>query len=150
MAGAEDPAIFLCKNLLKCINKYMATFNSQVLSAFGLTPLNLSYSLSGGDDTVELRSVGTVDDKAVVGIAFNALTTTPVGTFSTLSAFNGTTVRVDRGYNGSEMALVLADGSTSLFTVVTGLSGTTKQTLTTASFDSSWPEIVKLVQLGYR
>lgn len=149
MAGAEDPAIFLCKNILECINKYMATFNSQVLSAFGLTPLNLSYSLSGGDNTVELRSVGTVDGKAVVGIAFNALTTTPVGTFSTLSAFNGTTARVDRGYHGSEMAAILTDGSTSLFTVVTG-TGTTKQTLTTASFDSSWPEIARLVQLGYK
>ena len=128
----------------------MATFNSQVLSAFGLEPLNLNYSLSGGNDTVVLLSVGTVSGKQVTGIAFNELTSTPVGTFSTLSAFDGTTVKVDRGYNGSEMAVIFADGSTSLFTAATGLSGATKQTLAAAAFDSSWPEITRLVELGYR
>lgn len=128
----------------------MATFNSQVLSAFGLEPLNLNYSLSGGNDTVVLLSVGTVSGKQVTGIAFNELTSTPVGTFRTLSAFDGTTVKVDQGYNGSEMAVIFADGSTSLFTVATNLSGTAKQTLAAAAFDSSWPEIARLVELGYR
>lgn len=149
MAGAEDPAIFLYKNNLKGINNYMATFNSQVLSAFGLAPLNLNFSLSGGNDTVELLTVGSTDGKQAVGIAFNALTTTPVGTFRTLSAFSGTTVRVDQGYNGSEMAVVYKDGSTSLFTAATG-AGITQQTLSTPAFNSSWPEIVRLVKLGYR
>lgn len=130
----------------------MATysFDSQVLSAFGTAPLPLTYSLSGASNTVELLTVGTVGGKQVEGIAFNALTTTPVGTFRTLSAFEGTTVRVDQAYSGSQMAVIFTDGSTSLFTAVTSTSTTTKQTLTAADFNASWPEVRRLVQLGYR
>ena len=127
----------------------MTTFNSQVLSAFGLPPINTSWSLSGSNNTVELLTVGTVGVKQVLGIAFNALTATPTGVWSTLSADIGTSVRVDRGYVGSQMAVIFTDESTSLFTTVTGIT-TTKQTLTASAFDSSWPEIVRLVELGYR
>ena len=129
----------------------MATysFDSQVLSAFGTAPLPLTYSLSGASNTVQLLTVGTVGGKQVEGIAFNALTTAPVGTLRTLSAFEGTTVKVDQAYSGSQMAVIFTDGSTSLFTAVTG-TGTTKQTLTAADFNASWPEVRRLVQLGYR
>lgn len=125
----------------------MATFNSQVLSAFGLEPLNLNYSLSGGSNTVVLLTVGTVGGKQVSGIAFDEIAS-PVGTLTTLSAFNGTTVKVDSGYNGSQMAVIFTDGSTSLFTATTSI--TAAQTLGAATFDNSWPEIARLVELGYR
>lgn len=131
----------------------LISFNSQVLSAFGLGPLNLNYSLSGGSfgyNTVELRTVGTTSSKQVVGVAFNSLTSPGSGTgvFSTLSAFNGTTLRVDRAYSGATFALIFSDRSTSLFTVTTAAT-TTQQTLTANDFDSVWPEIRRLRLLEY-
>lgn len=131
------------------------SFNNQVLSSFGLGPLNLSWSLSstGQFKTVELLTTGTTASKAVRGVAFNTLLSSAVspasgtGSFATLSAFAGTTFRVDRAYNGQTMAVIFTDESSSLFTVVTG---TALQTLTANGFDTSFPQIQKEVYLGYR
>jgi hypothetical protein len=127
------------------------SFNNQALSAFGLSPVNLSWSLSsaGQYQTVELRTVGTVGTKQVRGIAFNTLTSPASGTgnFATLSAATGTSFRVDSAYNGQTMAVVFTDDTSSLFTVVTG---TTVQGLTANEFDTSYPVIQKEVYLGYR
>lgn len=133
------------------------SFNNQVLSSFGTNPVNLSWSLSSAGQwkTVELLTTGTTASKAVRGIAFNTLLSSAVspasgtGSFATLSAFNGTTFRVDRAYNGQTMAVVFTDDSSSLFTVVTGAT-TTQQTLTANGFDTSFPVIQKEVYLGYR
>ena len=133
------------------------SFNNQVLSAFGLDPVNLSWSLSstGQFKTVELLTTGTTASKAVRGVAFNTLLSSAVspasgtGSFATLSAFAGTTFRVDRAYNGQTMAVIFTDESSSLFTVVTGAT-TTQQTLTANGFDTSFPQIQKEVYLGYR
>ena len=140
------------------------SFNNQVLSAFGTGPLNLSWSLSstGQFKTVELLSTGTgstasptLSTKIVRGVAFNTLLSSAVspasgtGSFATLSAFSGTTFRVDRAYNGQTMAVVFTDDSSSLFTVVTGVT-TTQQTLTANGFDTSFTHIQKEVYLGYR
>jgi hypothetical protein len=133
------------------------SFNNQVLSAFGLGPLNLSWSLSstGQFKTVELLTTGTTASKAVRGVAFNTLLSSAVspasgtGSFATLSAFADTTFRVDRAYNGQTMAVIFTDESSSLFTVVTG-DTTTQQTLTANGFDTSFPQIQKEVYLGYR
>ncbi len=136
-------------------------FNNQALSAFGDSPANLSWSLSssGTFKTVELLTVGTagttpaLSSKRVRGIAFNTLLSSAVspasgtGSFATLSAFSGTTFRVDRAYNGGTMALLFTDESSSLFTVLTG---TTQQSLTANGFDTSFPEIKRLWLLGYR
>jgi len=135
----------------------VTSFNNQVLSAFGLAPLNLNFSLSstGTFKTVELLTVGTTSTKAVEGVAFNTLLSSAVspasgtGSFATLSAFSGTTLRVDRAYNGKTMAVVFTDGSSSLFNVVTGAS-TTRQTLTSNGFDTSFPKIKTEVHLGFR
>ena len=138
-------------------------FNNQALSAFGDSPANLSWSLSssGTFKTVELLTVGTagttpeLSSKRVRGIAFNTLLSSAVspasgtGSFATLSAFSGTTFRVDRAYNGSTMALLFTDESSSLFTALTG-AGTTQQSLTANGFDTSFPEIKRLWLLGYR
>jgi hypothetical protein len=137
------------------------SFTSQVLSAFGQTPSNLSWSVSGGSggfNTVELLTVGTgpintasLSAKQVRGITFNALTSPASGTglFSTLSAATGTTLRVDRAYNGTTFAVIYTDNTSSLFTCVTG-AGTTSQSLTSNGYDTVTPEIRRLVVLGYR
>jgi hypothetical protein len=138
-------------------------FNNQALSAFGDRPSNLGWSLSssGTFKTVELLTVGTagttpaLSSRLVRGIAFNTLLSSAVSpasgtnSFATLSAFSGTTFRVDRAYNGQTMAVVFTDESSSLFTVVTGAT-TTQQTLTANGFNTSFPEIKRLWLLGYR
>jgi hypothetical protein len=138
------------------------SFTSQVLSAYGQSPSNLSWSISGGSggfNTVELLTVGTgpinnasLSAKQVRGIAFNALTSPAsgaAGAFATLSAATGTTLRVNSAYNGSTFAVIYTDNSSTLFTCVTG-TGTTAQTLTANGFDSVTPEVRRLFVLGYR
>ena len=135
------------------------SFNNQVLSAFGQTPSNLSWSLSstGKYKTVELLTTGTgtlasptLSAKKVRGVVFNTLTSPASGTgvWASLSAFSGTTFRVDAAYNGQTMGLIYDDDSSTLFTVVTGAT-TTKQSLTANGFDTSYPEIKRLWTLGY-
>lgn len=132
------------------------SFNSQVLSAYGQSPSNLAWSLSGATNTVILSTVGTgpinvasLSAKQVRGIAFNALTSPASGTgdFATLSAATGTTFRVDRAYNGSTFAVIYTDNSSTIFTCVTG---TAAQSLTANGFDSVTPEVRRLFVLGYR
>lgn len=137
------------------------SFTSQALSAYGQSPANLSWSVSGGsvtNKTVELLTVGTgpinnasLSAKRVRGIAFNALTSpaSGTGTFTTtpLSAATGTTFRVDRAHNGATFAVLYTDGSSTLFTCVTG---TAAQSLTSNNFDTTYPEIRRLFVLGYR
>ena len=130
-------------------------FNNQVLSAFGQTPSNLSWSLSsaGTYKTVELRTVGTntgtLSTIGVRGLAFNTLTSpaSGTGTFVTLSAALGTTFRVDRAYNNATFAILYTNGTSSLFTCLTG---TTLQSLTANGFDTTYPEVRRLWLLGYR
>ena len=127
------------------------SFNNQALSSFGTTPVNLNWSLSstGEFKTVELVSTGTANNSQVRAIAFNALTAPASGTgsFTTLSAAIGTTLRVDQAYNGQTMALIFTDNSSSLFTVATGAA---TQSLTANGFNTSYPQIQKEVYLGYR
>jgi hypothetical protein len=84
----------------------------------------------------------------VRGIAFNALTNPASGTnsFATLSANTGTSFRVDRAYNGQTFAVIYTDGSSTLFTCVTG---TTVQSLTSNGFDTTFPETRRKYLLGY-
>ncbi len=136
------------------------SFTSQALSAYGQTPSNLAWSVSGGSTsykTVELLTVGTgpfnntsLSAKQVRGIAFDALTSpaSGTGTFTAaLSAATGTTFRVDRAHNGATFAVLYTDGSSTLFTCTTG---TTAQSLTSNNFDTTYPEIRRLFVLGYR
>lgn len=136
----------------------VVSFNNQALSASGLPPLNLSWSLSstGTFKTVELLTAGTgplnsttLSAKRVEGIAFNTLTSPASGTglFATLSAATGTTFRVDRAYNGSQFAVIYNDGTSSLFTCATSMAA---QTLTFNNDETGFPEISRLVYLGYR
>lgn len=135
------------------------SFTSQALSAYGQTPSNLSWSISGGSTsfkTVELLTVGTgplnnasLSAKQVRGIAFNALTSPASGTnaFVTLSAATGTTFRVNTAHNNTTFGVIYTDGSSTLFTCLTGTTG---QSLTANNFDTTYPEIRRLFVLGYR
>ena len=135
------------------------SFNNQALSSYGITPSNLTFSVSGDSPikTLELLTVGTgpvlsaaLSAKRVRGIAFNALTSPASGTgiFATLSAATGTTLRVDRAYNGRTFAVIYTDGASTLFTAVTGV-GTTAQSLTANGFDTTIPETRRKYLLGY-
>ena len=123
------------------------SYNNQALSAFGQTPSNLAWSLSGtgSPKTVELRTVGTgppnsptLSSKQVRGLLFNTLTNPASGTgaFVTLSAFNGTSFRVDRAYQGATLSLLYTDYTSSLFVCQTG---TVVQSLTANGYDSVSP-----------
>ena len=140
----------------------VVSFNNQALSAYGLAPLNLSWSLSstGRFKTVELLTVGTgplnsttLSSKRVEGLAFNTLLSSAVspasgtGLFATLSAATGTTFRVDRAHNGAQFAVLYTDSTSSLFTCATA---TAAQTLTFNNDETGFPEITRLVYLGYR
>jgi len=132
------------------------SYNNQALSAFGQTPANLSWSVSGTGlpKTVELLTVGTgplnvasLSAKQVRGLLFNSLTNPASGTgiTATLSAFNGTTFRVDRAYQGATLSLLYTDNTSTLFVCQTG---TTVQSLTANGFDSVSPQARRLALLG--
>lgn len=133
------------------------SFTNQALSSFGITPSNLTWSVSGDSTikTVEVLTFGTgptndasLSAKQVRGIAFNALTSPASGTntFATLSANTGTSFRVDRAYNGQTFAVIYTDGTSTLFTCVTG---TTLQSLTANGFDTATPDTRRKYLLGY-
>ncbi len=135
----------------------VVSFNNQALSAYGLQPTNLSWSLSntGTYKTVELLTVGTgpansttLSGKSVQGIAFNSLSFPGSGTgaFVTLSAATGTSFRVDRAYNASQFAVLYTDGTSSLFTCTTAASA---QSVSFNGDETGFPEIARLVYLGY-
>lgn len=133
----------------------IVSFNNQALSAYGLKPLNLSWSVSGTGTTnlVELLTVGTspvsLGSKPVKGILFNNITTTST-TFATLSVATGTTFRVNSALSGAQMAVLYTDGSSSLFFANTSIVSPAAQTITYNNTDSTYPELTRLVMLGYR
>jgi len=130
------------------------SFNNQALSAFGQTPANLSWSVSGtgSPKTVELLTVGTgplnspsLSSKRVRGILFNSLTASGTGFLVPLSAFSGTSFRADRAYQGATLSVLYTDNTSTLFVCQTG---TTVQSLTANGFDSVSPEARRLALLG--
>lgn len=125
-------------------------FNNQALSSFD-TPRNLFWSLSntGTTKTCELTSVGIHQGKQVLGVAFNSLNGTATTSYQNLSVATGTVIRVDRAHNGATFALLFTNHSSSLFTCVTASGMGTVQSLTANGFDTSYPEIRRLVTLGY-
>ena len=129
------------------------SFNNQALSAFGQTPSNLSWSISGtgSPKTVELLTVGTgplnsptLSSKRVRGLLFDSLPT-PNGVMVTLSAFSGTTFRVDKAYHNATLSVLYTDNTSTLFVCQTG---TANQSLTANGFDSVSPQARRLAVLG--
>jgi hypothetical protein len=130
------------------------SYNNQALSAFGQTPSNLVWSVSGtgSTKTVELLTVGTgphnsptLASKQVRGLLFNSLPGAGTGIMVTLSAFSGTSFRVDRAHNGATLSILFTDNSSSFFVCQTA---TAVQSLTYNGFDSVSPEARRLALLG--
>jgi hypothetical protein len=87
---------------------------------------------------VVLDSAGTTTDgKSVIGIAYTKVADTVsaiANSVATLTAAYGTRFRVNTVYNGTQMALILSDASTTEFTCTTSFGLTTRQNLSTNSF----------------
>jgi len=139
----------------------LINFTNQALSAATDKPANLNWSLSGTGTykTVELLTsgtgIGTLSTKVVQGVLFSTLLSSAVspasgtGSFATLSAATGLTFRVDAAHNTRQFAVLYTDESSSVFTCLTASALATAQQLSANSFDNSWPEIRRLVTLGY-
>ena len=116
----------------------MTNFTSQVFNPAVFNPAPLTVSLSA--NSVHLISTGTVSGVQVRGIVFNPVTPL-TSIFRTLSVNVGTQINVDQAYSGSQMAVLFENGTSSLFTVLTGAT-TTVQTLTAAvASDVNYPEL---------
>jgi hypothetical protein len=116
----------------------MPNFTSQVFDPTRFNPAPTTISLSA--NSVHLVSTGTVSGVQVQGVVFNPVTPL-TGIFRTLSAFSGTQLNVDQAYSGSQMAFIFANGTSSLFTVLTAAT-TTVQTLTAPiAGDANYPEL---------
>ena len=98
----------------------MANFTDIVFNTASQSPAATIYSLSAINNSVILTSLtGTYAGKAVTGILFNNIPTAGAAT-ETLSAYTGVTFKVAQAYDGTQVALYLADRSSVLFTVATG------------------------------
>ena len=123
----------------------MSNFTDAVYDPTATSPQNLSVSLSGVSNQIVLDTAGTYGGQTVIGIAYNPLSS-PVGTLVSLSAFDGTSFRVDEGFDGVDIALILANRQSSTVPVLTG---TTVQNVSAATDAGSDPETRRLAHLGY-
>ena len=134
----------------------MPAYNTNLLNPFATNPTNLGASLSALSGTSSnfhavLNSLGTISGKQVVGLAFNKNTTLN-NSLTSLSAATGNVFKVDTSYNGTEMAFILADNSTTQFTCNTAKASnytTQTQLLSAITFNGSiWPEKQRLWNLN--
>lgn len=128
----------------------MSNFDSAVYDSSSLAlnlPVNLNMSLSSSGLDVVLDNTGTIGGQNVIGLAYNALSTTN-GVLMSLSANGGTTFRMDTAYSGQPIALLLANKQSVKSTAISGLPSTTGVSLSSANTDVSDPETRRLVQMG--
>jgi hypothetical protein len=118
----------------------MATFTHQVFDVTSQTPPSLIDSLSGTNNEVVLYTTGvSVSGKTVVGVLYNSIGASSANI--TLSSY-GLIIGVNTAYHGSQMALYYSDNSTTLFTVNSGLTGTSFYSVISAgtiTFDNRGP-----------
>ena len=124
-------------------------FDSGIYVASATSPAMLNVSLSSANNSVVLDTVGTLYGIAVVGLLFNAVSPLCAAATWSLSASLGNSFRVDNAYHGSEMAWLLADGSSTLMTIVTSASASV-QSIGAQSHDTSGPEHRRKRFLGYK
>lgn len=109
----------------------------------GTTPSNLAVSLTANN--VIVHTLGT----NVIGVAYPTITNYS-GSLTNISAATTTRLRIDTAYNGKTFALIYADRSSTVFTVVTAAgAGYNAQSLGTTSSDITTPETARLHNLGY-
>lgn len=112
----------------------MANFTDIVFNKASQDPQVLdTYSLTGTGVILDSLT-GSYGGQTVTGILYNAIAAT-TATVS-LSVVSGIQFRIAPEYNGSQVALYLADRSSVLFTVATA---TTTQTVTAAASTNIGP-----------
>lgn len=134
-------------NTITAATATLSTFNGTSNAYTGVSAVSTFFTAKQtAVPHVYLNTIGTIGGKTVVGLAFNKIsddvttTTKPLCSVSLmLSAFNGNTFKVNAAYDGTEMAWILSDNSTSQFTCVTG-RGTAQQQLSANNFNGSFPE----------
>lgn len=142
-------------NTITAATATLSSFNGAANAFTGVSAVSTFFTAKQSNvPHVVINSLGTIDGKTVVGLAFNkksddvTSTTTPLCSVSLmLSAFSGNTFKVNSTYDLSEMAFILSDRSTTQFTCVTA-RGTAKQQLSANSFNGSYPEQRRLWTLN--
>lgn len=116
------------------------SFNSQLGKPLGTFPKSLTISLSGVGVDVQ-----TLDPNAKF-VVYNPLPVSSLTSTSVvLSAYPGTTIRIDTAYDGATFGIVYKNNESSLFTVV---SGTPNQVLVSNNGGSTtYPEWRRLYNL---
>lgn len=127
-----------------------SNFTLELRNATAYNPTLLGTSLSAADNSIDVRSFGTVGGKQVVAVLYNTITSPAAGK-AILSAGNGLSIRTSTSYNSRQIALEYVDRSTSLVTLTTSFGITTVQNVTAADFINSEvsPRSRRLVLLGY-
>ena len=131
----------------------IVAFSNQVLNPNSVNPpysVQTNYSLSAAG--VDLQFVGS----NVECVAFQNAPVSLTGQLATLSAnrTTGTTtdsvqVRVDSAYQGVQFAVIYKNRTSSLFTANTAVVVPNGQTLTDNGTETSYPNLRRLVNLGY-
>ena len=127
-----------------------SNFTLELRNATAYNPTLLGTSLSAADNSIDVRSFGTVGGKQVVAVLYNTITSPAAGK-AILSAGNGFSIRTSTSYNSRQIALEYADRSTSLVTLTTSFGVTAVQSVSAATFlnAETSPRTRRLVLLGY-
>jgi hypothetical protein len=127
-----------------------SNFTFELRDSTAYNPRLLGTSLSATDNSIDVRSFGTVGGKRVVAVLYNTVTSPAAGK-AILSAGNGFSIRVSTSFNTRQIALEYSDHSTSLVTLTTAFGTTTVQNVTAATnFNTEVsPYLRRLRFLGY-
>ena len=98
----------------------MAVFNNLLFDVTSQSPQVDIYTTIASNGSVVYNATGTEAGKKVVGVLYNQIEAAGAATVA-LSTAGGVQLSVAPAYHGSEMALYLADRSSALFTVNTGV-----------------------------
>lgn len=128
-------------------------FSNQVLNPNSVNPPYTqqdNYSLSGSG--VDLQFIGS----NVEAVAFNNPPVSLTGQLATLSAnrtssttIDSAQIRVDSAYQGVQFAVIYRDRTSSIFTANTAVVVPNGQSLTFNGTESGYPNLRRLVNLGY-
>lgn len=133
----------------------MPYYNFQVIPQSATTPATLAVTsrvVSGANTLAEITVIGGSArfGSNIVGVLFNAPTAAPVALTTTFSAF-GATFTLNRAFNNQTVALLLANGGTIPFTMLSSATTVALSTLSAGNitFADSWPELARKFELGY-
>jgi len=127
-----------------------SNFTFELRDSTAYNPRLLGTSLSAADNSIDVRSFGTLSGRRVVAVLYNTITNPAAGK-AILSAGNGFSIRVSTSYNARQIALEYSDHSTSLVTLTTAFGLTAVQSVSAANnFNTEVsPYMRRLRFLGY-